>query len=90
MNFHKHDEEGGKPCKHMEPLLHRTADGSAGWLTRVYALAHAARCPRCGPFLHNLRLGLAKLRGARAKEVPEDAMARLEERLEAAKREAQP
>lgn len=89
MNLHKHDE-AGPPCTHMEPLLHRTADGSANLFTRVYAAAHAAHCPRCGAFLHNLEAGLAKLREARAKEVaPDETMVRLEERLAAAGRETE-
>lgn len=89
MRFHKHDE-AGPPCRHMEPLLHQTADGSAGWFTRLYALAHAARCARCGPFLHNLEISLAKLRKARVREAPsDDTMARLEARLAEARREAE-
>lgn len=89
MKLHNH-EEAGPPCAHMEPMLHKTADGSANWLTRAYATAHAARCPRCGAFLHNLEVGLAKLREGRERESSEDAMARLEDRLAAAAREASP
>lgn len=88
MNLHKHDE-AGPPCRHMEPLLQRTADGSAGFFTRLYALAHAARCGRCGAFLYNLETGLARLREAKAKDAPDDAMARLQERLAEASREAE-
>ena len=87
MRLHKNDAPG-PPCKPMEPLLHRTADGSAGLFTRLYATAHAARCLQCGAFLHNLEVGLAKMRGAREKP-PEEAMARLEERLAAAGRETE-
>ena len=82
MNMHKHDE-AGPPCSHMEPLLHRAADGSANWLTRAYAVAHAARCVRCGAFLHNLEIGLAKLREAKAQDVPDDALLRIRERMAA-------
>ena len=88
MRLHKHDD-AGPPCKPMEPLLHRTADGTAGLFTRLYATAHAAHCPQCGAFLHNLEIGLAKMRAAREEHPPEAAMARLEERLVEARREAE-
>ncbi len=66
---HKHDEEG-PPCRHMESLLQKTAEGSARGVSRWYALAHAARCPRCGRFLRSLRDMISRLRGQ--KEMPEE------------------
>ena len=70
-----HDTEG-PPCRHMEPVLQRTADGSAGRFGRMYALAHTAGCPRCARFLRRLEETLDRLKGAR-KDPPEDAMERL-------------
>lgn len=71
-----HDQEG-PPCRHMEKMLHETADGTANPWRRWYALAHAARCPRCGRFLDRLRETLARLREATQKPMPEDAAERL-------------
>lgn len=84
-----HKDEIGEPCRHMEPLLQRSADGSANWLMRAYALAHAARCGRCRHFLQNLEKTLARLRGTREQGAPEETMSRLERQLAAAAREAE-
>jgi hypothetical protein len=51
MNLHA---ESGPPCRHMETLLQRTADGSSRGVLRWYANSHAAQCKRCGNFLHGL------------------------------------
>lgn len=75
MKLHDHDAEG-PPCRHMEGHLQRTADGTAGRFTRMYALAHAARCGRCGRFLHRLEETISRLRAAK-QDPPEDALARL-------------
>lgn len=75
-----HRDEIGEPCRAMEPLLQRTADGSANWLVRAYALAHAARCGRCGRFLANLQTTLGHLRTSR-ETVPPEVASRLEEAL---------
>ena len=61
MKLHDHNQEG-PPCRNMEGLLNRAADGSSKGLARWYALSHAARCGRCGRFLARLRTTLEKLR----------------------------
>ena len=78
MSHIDHINEEGAPCKHMEPLLQSTADGTSKGLGRWYALAHSARCGQCGRFLHRLEETLQKLRDSRAKaDIPVDALARL-------------
>ncbi len=71
-----------KPCKALEGLLQRVADGRAKGLERAYALAHAARCTGCGTFLERMRATLTVLRTTAKAEPPADAMDRLRARLE--------
>ncbi|MBL8087241.1 MAG: hypothetical protein JNM85_04120 [Chthonomonas sp.] len=63
----------------MEKMLHQAADGTGRGWQRWYALAHAARCPRCGRFLDRLRETLTQLRATRNRPMPEDLSARLKE-----------
>jgi hypothetical protein len=51
MNFHKDTSDSIEPCKHMEGMLNRTADGTASKAVRWYSTYHAAHCGRCGTFL---------------------------------------
>jgi len=76
MNFHRHDEDG-PPCKHMEGLLNKTADGSAKRLEKWYALAHAARCGRCGRFLRRLEQMLGTLKSVKREEPNPEVLNRL-------------
>lgn len=75
---HTHDQEG-PPCRHMEKMLHEAADGTANPWRRWYALAHAARCPRCGRFLDRLRETLSHLRSVRNQPMPDDLTTRLKQ-----------
>jgi hypothetical protein len=75
--FNHHHNEDGPPCAHMENLLQQAADGSSKGLKRWYAVAHAARCHRCGTFLERLQMTLKVVRQAKEADVDEDAMARL-------------
>jgi hypothetical protein len=72
-----------KPCKALEGLLQRVADGRAKGLERAYALAHAARCTGCGTFLERMRATLTVLRTAAKSEPPADAMDRLRAQIDA-------
>ena len=63
MIFHKDTGDSLEPCKHMESMLNRTAEGSAPRLMRWYAESHAARCGRCGRFLRNVRALIGRLKG---------------------------
>jgi len=76
MKLHRHDEDG-PPCTHMEGLLNKTADGSAKGIGRWYALAHAARCGRCGRFLARLEETLGRLRQIKQEEPKPDVLTRL-------------
>jgi len=62
MNFHKDTGDSLEPCKHMEGMLNRTAEGSAPKWMRWYAESHAAQCIRCGRFLRNVRGLLGQLK----------------------------
>lgn len=70
MIFHKEMSDSLEPCKHMEPLLNRTAEGSASKLGAWYAHAHAHRCPRCGPFLTRLSALLFQLKSINSDRSP--------------------
>jgi len=70
MNFHKDPSDSLEPCKHMESMLNRTADGSAPKLMELYARSHASRCVRCGNFLARLTNLLRHLGGIKAIESP--------------------
>ncbi|CAN5385421.1 hypothetical protein BH11ARM2_BH11ARM2_03800 [soil metagenome] len=80
MNLNHCDVSEGPPCRHMENFLQSTADGSANRLTRWYAMAHAARCGRCGRFLARLREMRSKIAESR-ETMPEEAQERLAARL---------
>lgn len=67
----------GKPCRHMERLLNRTADGTSRGFARWYALAHAARCPGCRKFLEHLEEMLRQLRTNKGPEPSAETMERL-------------
>jgi len=62
MNFHKDPGDSLEPCKHMESMLNRTADGSAPKLMSWYARNHAAGCTRCGNFLTRVTALIGHLR----------------------------
>jgi hypothetical protein len=72
----KHDEVG-PPCRHMESLLQEAADGSAKGWRRWYAVAHAARCTRCGTFLGRMQAMVKVLSETKDEPIPEDAKERL-------------
>jgi len=61
MNFHKDTGDSLEPCKHMEGMLNRTADGTAPKLMKWYAESHAAGCPRCGTFLKRVTTLIGEL-----------------------------
>ena len=75
--FHDNQDPHEGPCSHMEGLLNRTADGSAGPLAKWYALAHSARCNRCARFLAFLRRMLEGLRRTRDDEPAPEVVERL-------------
>ena len=62
MIFHRATEDAIEPCKHMEEMLNRTADGTAPKWMKAYSLYHAARCSRCGRVLKRLQSMLGGLR----------------------------
>jgi len=61
----------------MEGYLNQAADGRANRLVKWYALAHAARCGRCGRFLKRLEQMLGSLRTAKKAEPNDEVMSRL-------------
>ncbi|MDR3692649.1 MAG: hypothetical protein P4L46_24930 [Fimbriimonas sp.] len=63
MKLHKETAESLEPCKHMEGMLNRTAEGSAPPLMKWYALWHAKGCSRCGTFLARMTALIAQLKG---------------------------
>ena len=73
-------EEPEPPCKHMEAMLNRAADGSGPKLSRWYALAHATHCGRCERYLKFLENVLARLRLGK-EEPPDDTMERLKKKI---------
>lgn len=76
-NHNKPDE--GPPCAHMESLLQQLSDGSLKGLRRWYAVAHAARCYRCGSFLKRMTSTVAAIRASKHQLPPADVQARLED-----------
>ena len=70
MNLHKDSDDSIEPCKHMETMLNRTAEGSAPPLMRWYALAHAKDCKRCGTFLSRVTSMIQQLRGLKVPHSP--------------------
>lgn len=71
MNLHKDTGDSLEPCKHMESMLNRTADGTAPSAMRWYALYHAAHCGRCGRFLKRITLLIGQLHGLKAERCAE-------------------
>ena len=70
MKFLKDQGDSLEPCKHMESMLNRTADGTAPKWMRWYAQSHAAQCGRCGAFLKRVTSLLQQLRGLNPAETP--------------------
>lgn len=73
--FHRHGPD--EPCPFMEPSLHRAADGTAGFLARLYVKLHTARCGPCRQFLEKLRQMLAQLKEAKAADPTPETIERL-------------
>jgi hypothetical protein len=69
MNLHKDTGDSLEPCKHMESMLNRTADGTAPPLMRWYARSHARGCNRCGNFLARITALLSQLRDMKSEEI---------------------
>lgn len=65
------------PCRHMEGFIEKHRQGRLRGFARWYALAHFARCRRCGDFLRFLEDTILRLRENRDAEVPADVLARL-------------
>ena len=86
MNLH-HDDGSSEPCRHMEGLLNKAADGSARPFALWYTLAHVARCPKCRRFFESLKMMLAGLRGVRDREPDPEIVDRLTAKLQAASAE---
>ncbi|MBL8048699.1 MAG: hypothetical protein JNJ45_08455 [Chthonomonas sp.] len=78
--FHKHGPD--EHCPHMDAILHRTAEGRAGWLARLYAMAHTAQCTPCRKFLDKLVQTLAALKAAKGPEPEADAVQRMMNQIE--------
>lgn len=68
MNFHKDTSDSLEPCKHMEGMLNRTADGTASKAVRWYAQYHAAHCVRCGTFLKRVTSLIGQLHELKAED----------------------
>ncbi|MBC8066240.1 MAG: hypothetical protein H7Y17_15520 [Chlorobia bacterium] len=69
----------GPPCRRMEASLQQAAEGKITGIKKLYVLAHAAQCYRCGTFLERMRATLAALKSQRL-DVPSDALDRLREK----------
>lgn len=78
--MHGHSNDDG-PCRHMEKLLQDAAASNSRGLARWYALAHAARCGKCGKFLASLQSMIGMLRSERNAQTDDDALARLRAKL---------
>ena len=91
MNLHR-DNGSDEPCRHMEGMLNKVADGSAGATTTRYVLAHVLRCDRCRRFLESLKAMIGQLRKARSAEPSAAAEHRMlaQYRAEMAKSEERP
>jgi hypothetical protein len=68
MNFHKEPGDSLEPCKHMESMLNRTAEGSASKAVRWYANYHASHCIRCGTFLKRVSSLIGQLHELKAED----------------------
>lgn len=83
-----HDE--GPPCRYMESLLQQVADGTlTGW-RKWYALAHAAKCRRCGDFLSRLQLTLEAVRASKDVSTSDESLERLRAKIRDLDRGANP
>jgi hypothetical protein len=80
MRFHKNED--GPPCKHMENALQQVVDGTATGPKKLYAIAHAAQCTKCGNFLSRMKVVVETLRDKSTEEPPESAMSRLRSKIQ--------
>jgi hypothetical protein len=87
MRFSIHPNGPAGPCRHMEGLLNREADGTANPWQRWYALAHALRCTRCRRYLEALQAMVDRLRAHRDEGLSQEMRGRLEDALRAASSE---
>jgi len=69
MNLHKDTSDSLEPCKHMESMLNRTADGTAPPLMKWYAKSHAKGCSKCGNFLVRITSLLTQLKDMKSEEM---------------------
>ena len=69
MKLHNEIGDSLEPCKHMETMLNRTAEGSAPPLMKWYAKSHAKGCDRCGTFLTRVTNLLTQLKDIKSEEI---------------------
>ncbi len=86
MNHHNTE---GPPCRRMEASLQLAAEGKISGLKKLYVLAHAARCYRCGTFLERMRATLEYLKSQKA-DVPSDVLSRLRDKYVGTDSDKQP
>lgn len=93
MNLHKDQSDSLEPCKHMESMLNRTADGTAPRWMRWYAKLHASGCSRCESFLTRVTSLIGQLHEMKAdiaEPLPEERLSKEHwDSLEAAWAEAE-
>lgn len=77
MKLFHHDHNENEPCPHMEGLLQEAAAGRSRGFAKWYALAHAARCHRCGRFLMRMEEVVGRLRVAKKQEPEAEVLDRL-------------
>lgn len=82
MTWHR-DDGSSEPCRHMEGLLNKAADGTAKPFALWYTLAHVARCPKCRRFFESLKTMLLGLRRAQEREPEPEVLERLAANLRA-------
>ena len=66
-----HSDQAGPPCRHMEKLLNKEAEGSSRGIGRWFVLSHSLRCSRCGKYLAALRAMISRLREAKSPPEPQ-------------------
>ncbi|MCE9558889.1 MAG: hypothetical protein K8R88_08050 [Armatimonadetes bacterium] len=71
-----------EPCKGLENILQRAADGSLKGFMKVFALFHAGRCKGCGTYLERMELTIKALREGREHSENEEALARLKAKVQ--------
>jgi len=76
------------PCRHMESLLHRAADGKLRGFAKWYAWAHARRCGGCLAFLRRLEATTLALRMARASHGDDEQVEQLRQQVRSMVRES--